>query len=35
MVVETLRSFCKEPGWPRGEMNFPRALMTEKAFPRR
>lgn len=33
MVVETLRGFCKEPGWPRGEMNFPRALMTEKAFP--
>ena len=33
MVIETLRGFCKETGWPRGEMNFPRALMTEKAFP--
>ncbi len=33
MVIHTLRGFCKEKGWPRGEMNFPRALMTEKAFP--
>ncbi len=33
MVVHTLRGFCKEKGWPRGEMNFPRALVTEKAFP--
>jgi mono/diheme cytochrome c family protein len=33
MVIETLRDFCKEKGWPRGEMNFPRALLAEKAFP--
>lgn len=33
MVIETLRGFCKEKGWPRGEMNFPLALETEKAFP--
>ena len=33
MVIGTLRSFCKETGWPRGEMNFPRALITEKPFP--
>ena len=33
MVIHTLRGFCKEKSWPRGEMNFPRALMTEKAFP--
>ena len=33
MVIQTLRGFCKEKGWPRGEMNFPRALRTEKAFP--
>jgi len=33
MVIQTLRGFCKEKGWPRGEMNFPRALNTEKAFP--
>jgi mono/diheme cytochrome c family protein len=28
-----LRSLCAEPAWPLGEMNFPRALITEKAFP--
>ncbi len=28
-----LRGFCKDPGWPRGELNLPRALFTEKAFP--
>ena len=32
-VLEYLRSFCREPAWPRGELNFPRALVTEKAFP--
>ncbi len=32
-LVQVLRGFCKEKGWPRGEMNFPRALNTEKAFP--
>ena len=32
-VVGRLRSFCKEEGWPRGELNLPRALATEKAFP--
>jgi len=32
-VVRYLRSLCKEPGWPRGELNVPRALVTEKAFP--
>jgi mono/diheme cytochrome c family protein len=32
-VNEYLRGFCKEPGWPRGELNLPRALITEKAFP--
>jgi mono/diheme cytochrome c family protein len=32
-VVRYLRSFCKEPGWPLGELNVPRALVTEKAFP--
>lgn len=32
-VSDYLRSFCKEPGWPRGELNLPRALVTEKAFP--
>ncbi len=32
-VVGYLRSLCKEPGWPLGELNVPRALVTEKAFP--
>lgn len=31
--IEHVRSFCDEEGWPRGELNFPRALVTEKAFP--
>ena len=35
MVVDTLRSFCKDDSFPRGELNFPRALVTEKAFPER
>jgi len=28
-----IRRFCTNPAWPRGELNFPRALVTEKAFP--
>jgi cytochrome c553 len=32
-LVAYLRSFCREKGWPRGELNFPRALATEKAYP--
>ncbi len=33
MVVEYLRSFCSSPAWPRGDLNLPRAMVTEKAFP--
>jgi hypothetical protein len=33
MVVAYLRGFCKDNSWPRGELNFPRAMFTEKAFP--
>ncbi len=33
MVIGHVRNFCREPAWPRGELNFPRALVTEKAFP--
>jgi mono/diheme cytochrome c family protein len=33
MVVGYLRSLCKDQSWPRGELNFPRAMFTEKAFP--
>lgn len=32
-VVAYLRHFCTKAGWPRGELNLPRALVTEKAFP--
>lgn len=32
-VIGYLRSLCKENGWPIGELNVPRALITEKAFP--
>jgi mono/diheme cytochrome c family protein len=32
-VIHYIRGFCREPAWPRGELNFPRALITEKAFP--
>lgn len=33
MVVHYLRGFCRDSGWPRGELNLPRALVTEKAYP--
>lgn len=32
-VIGYLRSFCHESHWPRGELNLPRALVTEKAYP--
>jgi hypothetical protein len=32
-VVAHLRGFCTDRSWPRGELNLPRALFTEKAFP--
>jgi mono/diheme cytochrome c family protein len=32
-VVAYLRTFCTNRRWPRGELNLPRALVTEKAFP--
>lgn len=32
-VIGYLRSLCKERAWPVGELNVPRALITEKAFP--
>ena len=28
-----MRGFCKETGWPSGNANFPRPIVTEKAFP--
>jgi mono/diheme cytochrome c family protein len=32
-VMVHVRSLCGDDRWPRGELNFPRALLTEKAFP--
>jgi hypothetical protein len=32
-VLDHLRGFCPDPSWPRGELNMPRFLVTEKAFP--
>ena len=32
-ALDHLRQFCTNPAWPRGELNLPRALVTEKAFP--
>ena len=31
--VSHIRGFCKERGWPSGNNNFPRPIVTEKAFP--
>ncbi|HET7348721.1 MAG TPA: cytochrome c [Acidobacteriaceae bacterium] len=32
-IIGYLRTMCPNPHWPRGELNLPRALVTEKAFP--
>lgn len=32
-VLAFLRSLCTKPSWAPGELNVPRALVTEKAFP--
>ncbi len=32
-VIDYLRSLCPEKAWPRGNLNLPRPLITEKAFP--
>jgi mono/diheme cytochrome c family protein len=32
-VIEYVRGMCKEAAWPRGDLNLPRPLLTEKAFP--
>ena len=32
-VISYMRGFCRNPDWPRGELNLPRALVTEKAYP--
>ncbi|MEQ1857844.1 MAG: c-type cytochrome [Longimicrobiales bacterium] len=32
-IIGHIRTLCTEPEWPRGELNLPRALLAEKAFP--
>jgi hypothetical protein len=32
-TVDHVRAFCQDQAWPRGDLNFARALVTEKAFP--
>ncbi len=32
-LIAYIRTFCTEPGWPLGNVNFPRPVFTEKAFP--
>jgi hypothetical protein len=31
-LIVYARGFCPDPAWPRGDLNFPRPLVTEKAF---
>lgn len=33
LIMDHIRVFCADKRWPRGELNLPRALVTEKAFP--
>src|SRR5579864_2815314 len=32
-LIAYIRDFCTDKHWPRGELNLPRALVTEKAYP--
>src|SRR5687768_6504011 len=32
-VIGYLRGFCRDPRWPLGDLNLPRPLITEKAYP--
>jgi mono/diheme cytochrome c family protein len=32
-ALDHIRTFCEDKAWPRGDLNFPKALVTEKAFP--
>lgn len=32
-ALARIRAFCTDARWPRGELNLPRALFTEKAYP--
>lgn len=33
LAIAHIRTLCTNPAWPRGELNLPRPLVTEKAFP--
>jgi hypothetical protein len=33
MAVAHIKGFCDDTSWPAGELNLPRPLVTEKAFP--
>jgi len=32
-LVKHVRGFCRDASWPRAELNLPRSLTTEKAYP--
>jgi hypothetical protein len=32
-TLDHIRTFCDDTSWPRGELNLPRPLVTEKAYP--
>jgi mono/diheme cytochrome c family protein len=32
-VLDEVRTFCTDGAWPRGDLNLPRPLVTEKAYP--
>jgi cytochrome c553 len=32
-LIGHVRGFCKERGWPHGDLNMPRPFVTEKAYP--
>ncbi|MFO7979605.1 MAG: c-type cytochrome [Candidatus Aminicenantes bacterium] len=32
-AVGYVKTFCSDPNWPDGELNLPRAMITEKAYP--
>ena len=32
-IMNHIRTFCTDRDWPRGELNLPRPLVTEKAYP--
>jgi mono/diheme cytochrome c family protein len=33
LAIDHIRGFCTDSAWPRGELNLPRPLVTEKAYP--